>query len=113
MVMVMPKIFYFLHLLCLLFALQTTAAEPAVTTTLLTAGNTVVSNIVDDSLSADFGEVSGNVDMLRIAEVDVDKIIVPAFNYPLNRSVHLAPEHQLPAYHLQLAFLLERPPQSA
>lgn len=111
----MQKIFYLLHLLCLVFALQTTAAEPAVTTTLLHTGATAVilSNAVDDALTADFGDVSGSIDMLEIAEVDVDKIILPAFSYPAHRSSHLVPEHQLPAYHPLFAFWLDRPPQHA
>ncbi len=113
MILYMQKIFYFLHMLCFLFALQTTAAEPAVTTTLLESSATAVSlsNAVEDSLSADFGEVSNGVDMLEIAEVDVDKILLPGFSYPLHKSSFLAPEHHLSIYHLELAFWLDRPPQ--
>ncbi|MBF4986968.1 hypothetical protein [Methylophilus sp. 14] len=111
----MQKIFYFLHALCLMFALQTTAAEPAVTTTLLETGisATSLSNAIDDSLSADFGEGYCCVDMLEIAEVDVDKILLPGFSYPLHKTTHLAPEHQLSTYHLLLSFWLDRPPQRA
>lgn len=111
----MQKIFYLLHALCFLFALQTTAAEPVVTTSLLetTIVTTSLSNVADDSLSADFGEVSDCIDMLEIAEVDVDKIVLPGFSYPLHKTSFLPPEHLLPAYHLQLAFWLDRPPQSA
>jgi hypothetical protein len=113
MILYMQKIFYLLHLLCLVFALQTTAAEPVVTTTLLQTGTSAVilSNMIDDTLSADFGDVSGCVDMLEVAEVDVDKITLPAFSYPLHTSSHQAPEHQLPAYHPLFAFWLDRPPQ--
>lgn len=115
MILYMHKIFYLLHLLCLVFALQTTAAEPAVTTTLLqtSVSTAILSNVVDDSLSADFGDVGGCVDMLQIAEVDVDKILLPAFSYQLNRTAYLAPEHLLSPYHLQPAFLLDRPPRLA
>ncbi|HWU67087.1 MAG TPA: hypothetical protein VNZ84_08755 [Methylophilus sp.] len=113
----MQKIFYFLHALCFLFALQTTAAEPAVTTSLLetSIATASLSNAIDDtdSLSADFGEVGGCVDMLEIAEVDVDKIVLPGFSYHLHKTIFLPPEHHLSAYHLELAFWLDRPPQSA
>ena len=109
----MQKIFYLLHLLCLVFALQTTAAEPVVTTTLLQTSTSAVtlSNMIDDTLSADFGDVAGCVDMLEVAEVDVDKITLPAFSYPLHRSSHHAPEHHLPSYHPLFVFWLDRPPQ--
>jgi len=111
----MQKIFYFLHVLCLLFALQTTAAEPAVTTTLLETGISAasLSNAIDDSLSADFGAGNCCVDMLEIAEVDVDKILLPGFSYPLHKTTYLAPEHLLSSYYLQIAFWLDRPPQLA
>ncbi|MDP8568576.1 hypothetical protein [Methylophilus aquaticus] len=110
----MQKLIYFIHLLCFLFALQSSAAEPAVTTTLLQTGAIAVtlSNAVDDALSADFGDASCCVDMLEIAEVDVDKIICPAFNYPLPHSTHLKPEFPISDYLYQLSFLLDRPPQS-
>ncbi|HSH85809.1 MAG: hypothetical protein ACAH08_02125 [Methylophilus sp.] len=109
----MQKIFYLLHLLCLVFALQTTAAEPVVTTTLLQTGSSAVimSNATDDTLSAGFVEASSCVDMLEVAEVDVDKITLPAFNYPLRRASHHAPDHHLPAYHTHFRFWLDRPPQ--
>lgn len=111
----MQKIFYLLHLLCLVFALQTTAAEPVVTTTLLQTGTSaiVMSNALDDTLSADFGDVSSCVDMLEVAEVDVDKITLPAFSYPIHTSSNQAPEHHLPDYHPLFAFWLDRPPQLA
>ena len=109
----MQKMFYLLHLLCLVFALQTTAAEPVVTTSLLQTGSSAVmmSNAIDDTLSEGFVEVSGCVDMLEVAEVDVDKITLPAFNYPLLRSSHHAPDHHLAAYHPLFRFWLDRPPQ--
>lgn len=115
MILYMQKIFYFLPLLCLLFALQTTAAEPAVTTTLLETGSATVSlsNAIDDSLSADYGEVGGCIDMLEIAEVDVDKIVLPGFSYPLHKSTFRPPEHHLSSYYLELTFWLDRPPQLA
>jgi hypothetical protein len=116
MILYMQKIFYLLHLLCLVFALQTTAAEPAVTTTLLQQSGIVaisLSNVVEDSLSADFGDVSDCIDMLEIAEVDVDKIILPAFSYPLHRTSQHVPEHHLPDYHPLFTFWLDRPPQLA
>lgn len=111
----MQKLFYFLHVLCLLFALQTTAAEPVVTSTLLDSSLSTVSvgNSSDDGLSADFGDMSACIDMLEIAEVDVDKILLPGFSYPLHKAKHLTPEHHLTAYHLQLGFWLDRPPQFA
>lgn len=115
MILYMQKIFYLLHLLCLVFALQTTAAEPVVTTSLLqtSTGATMLSNAVDDDvLTADFGDISNSIDMLEIAEVDVDKIILPAFSYPVQRSSNRVPEHQLPDYHPFFAFWLDRPPQS-
>lgn len=113
MILYMQKIFYLLHLLCLVFALQTTAAEPAVTTSLLqtSVSATILSNAVDDVLTADFGDIGGCIDMLEIAEVDVDKIILPAFSYPVHRSSDHVPEHQLPDYHPLFAFWLDRPPQ--
>jgi len=113
MIPYMQKIFYLLYLLCLVFALQTTAAEPAATLTWLQtdASPVTLSNVADDSLSADFNDVSDTVDMLSISEVDIDKIIFPAFGYPLHRTTHLTPEHQLPAYHPFFAFSLDRPPQ--
>jgi hypothetical protein len=109
----MQKIFYILHLLCLVFALQTTAAEPAVTSTLLQTGASavVMSNVIDDTLSDGFVEASGCVDMLEVAEVDVDKITLPAFNYPLHRSSYHEPDHLLTAYHPLFRFWLDRPPQ--
>lgn len=111
----MQKLFFFLHVLCLLFALQTTAAEPAVTTSLLETGMSTVSiaNTIDDSLSADFGSENCCVDMLEISEVDVDKILLPGFYYPVHKTSHLAPEHHASPYFLQLAFWLDRPPQHA
>lgn len=120
LILYMQKIFYFLHVLCLLFALQTTAAEPAATTTLLETGlldnavTTVASlaNASDDALSADFGEVSNSVDMLEIAEIDIDKILLPGFSYPLHKNQFNPPEHQSSSYHLLLSFWLDRPPQS-
>jgi hypothetical protein len=113
MILYMHKIFYLLHLLCLVFALQTTAAEPVITTTLLQTGNgaAVLSNAIDDTLSADFGEINTSIDMLQVAEVDVDKFTLPAFSYPLHKSSQHAPEHQLPAYHPLFAFWRDRPPQ--
>lgn len=112
MTLYMQKIFYLLHLLCLVFALQTTAAEPVVTTTLLQTGTGVIlSNAIDDTLSADFGEVGGCVDMLEVAEVDVDKITLPAFSYPLHKATHHLPEHDLTTYHPLFIFWLYRPPQ--
>jgi hypothetical protein len=115
LILSMQKIFYLLHLLCLVFALQTTAAEPAATTTLLQTGNlgVILSNAIDDSMSADFVEVIGFVDMLEVPEVDVDKITLPAFSYPLKRASYLTPEHHLPAYHIIFPFWLDRPPQLA
>lgn len=109
----MQKIFYLLHLLCLVFALQTTAAEPLPTTTLLETGTlgVILSNVVDDTLSADFVEVIGFVDMLEVPEVDVDKITLPASHYPLQRSSHQAPDHYLSDYHPLFRFWLDRPPQ--
>lgn len=118
-ILYMQKIFYLLPLLCLLFALQTTAAEPAATTTLLetglldTAGPvvTTLSNVADDALSADFGEVSNSIDMLEIAEIDIDKILLPGFSYPLHKTQFNPPEHRSSSYHLLLPFWLDRPPQ--
>ncbi|WP_026295348.1 hypothetical protein [Methylophilus methylotrophus] len=109
----MQKIFYLLHLLCLVFALQTTAAEPVVTASLLqnSASEAMLSNAVDDVLTADFGDASNSIDMLEIAEVDVDKILLPAFSYPVQRTSNHAPEHQLPDYYPLFAFWLDRPPQ--
>ena len=110
----MQKLIYFIHLLCFLFALQSTAAEPAVTTTLLQTGAmavTLSNAVVDDVMSDDFGNASCCVDMLEIAEVDVDKILCPAFNYPLPQTTHLKPEPRLPEYRLQVSFWLYRPPQ--
>jgi hypothetical protein len=113
MILYMQKIFYLLHLLCLVFALQTTAAEPVVTTSLLQSSTsaTMLSNAADDMLTADFGDVSNSIDMLEIAEVDVDKILLPAFSYPVQRTSNHIPEHQLPDYHPLFAFWLDRPPQ--
>lgn len=110
----MPKILYFLHVMCLLFALQATAAEPAVNATLLdtSVSTTALSAAIDDSLSADFGQLQGSVDMLEIAEVDVDKILLPGFSYPLQKTTYRTPEHHLSLYRLQFGFLLDRPPQS-
>ena len=51
--------------------------------------------------------------MLEIAEVDVDKILLPGFSYPLHKTTYLAPEHRLSSYHLLLSFWLDRPPQLA
>jgi hypothetical protein len=115
LILYMQKILYLLHLLCLVFALQTTAAEPVPTTTLLQTGTlgVVLSNVVEDSLSADFVEVIGFVDMLEVPEVDVDKITLPAFSYPLRRASHHAPEHNLPVYRIIFPFWLDRPPQLA
>jgi hypothetical protein len=115
LILSMQKIFYLLHLLCLVFALQTTAAEPVDTTPLLQTGTlgVILSNPIDDSLSADFVEVIGFVDMLEVPEVDVDKITLPATSYPLQRASHHAPEHHLPTYHILFPFWLDRPPQLA
>lgn len=109
----MQKIFYFLHVLCLLFALQTTAAEPAVATALLENGMAVASlaDSIDDSLTADFGSANCCVDMLEISEVDVDKLLLPGFFYPIHKSTYQAPEHYACPYALQLGFWLDRPPQ--
>lgn len=114
MTLYMQKIFYLLPLLCLVFALQTTAAEPAATLTWLQtdASPVTLSNVVDDTLSADFSNMSDSIDMLEIAEVDIDKIILPAFDYPLQRATCLTPEHWLPAYHPFFAFSLDRPPRT-
>lgn len=120
LILYMQKIFYFIHVLCLLFALKTTAADRAATTTLLETGlldnavTTVASlaNASDDALSADFGEVSNSVDMLEIAEIDIDKILLPGFSYPLHKTQFHPPEHQSSSYHLLLSFWLDRPPQS-
>jgi hypothetical protein len=115
LILYMQKIFYLLHLLCLVFALQTTAAEPVDTTPMLQTGTlgVILSNPIDDSLSADFVEVIGFVDMLQVPEVDVDKITLPAISYPLHRASQHAPEHHLPAYHILFPFWLDRPPQLA
>lgn len=110
----MQKLIYFIPLLCFLFALQSSAAEPVVTTTLLQTSTIAVtlSNAVDEALSADFGNTGCSVNILEIAEVDVDKIICPAFNYPHPHSTHLNPEFPVTDYLYQLSFWLDRPPQS-
>lgn len=110
----MQKLIYFIHLLCFLFALQSSAAEPVVTTTVLQTSTIAVtlSNAVDEALSAGFGDSSCCINMLEIAEVDVDKIICPAFNYPHPHSTHLKPERPDPDYLYQLSFWLDRPPQN-
>lgn len=110
----MPKIIYFLHVICLLFALQATAAEPVANPTLLDTSitTTALSAAIDDSLSADFGQRQGSIDILEIAAVDVDKILLPGFSYPLQKINHRTPEHYLSLYRLQFGFSLDRPPQS-
>lgn len=96
-----------------MFALQSTAAEPVIVTTLLqtSAMTPVVSNVVDDALSADFGEVSASVDMLEISEVDVDKITLSALSYPVPETTHAKPDPLFPHYHFLVCFWLDRPPQ--
>jgi len=109
----MKKLLYLLHVICVLFALQTIAAEPAVTTSLIEVGSTLSCDgcALDDHLSQDDSDSLCLQDLIELAEVDVDKHLLPAFSYPIHSVSHPSPGFQLHVYRLVAPYWLERPPQ--
>ncbi len=109
----MKKLLYLLHVVCVLFALQTIAAEPAVATSLIEAGSSLNCEncVLDDQLSQDDSAPLSQQDLLNLAEVDVDKLLLPGFSYPLPSATHISPDFQCHLYMRLAPYWLERPPQ--
>lgn len=109
----MQKLVYFLHLLCVLFALQTIAAEPAVAASLIEADVLSCAQCaLDDGLSEDDGTPPCTQSLLNLTEIDIDKLLLPSFYYPLGNTTYLPPAFHLHPYVLYSAYWLDRPPQT-